>query len=143
GPKRWHSSSRALPPRRVLRRPHRRQQGRANRHRVPASLFLRPGPHVGFHDDAGFCQDCDARTATGTGTYPTAATATAPAAMARAWIRAGHERFAVAVAAQVPAGAACWRRAGDRTLPEVVGTAWPLCMTRRISKTRHEPISYR
>jgi hypothetical protein len=45
---------------------------------------------AGFYDDAGFCQDCDAPTATATGRCPRAATVTVPAAMARASTRTGR-----------------------------------------------------
>ena len=44
---------------------------------------------AGFYDDAGFCQDCDAPTATSIGRCPTLDTVTVPTATARAWTRIG------------------------------------------------------
>jgi len=46
---------------------------------------------AGFYDDAGFCQDCDAPTATSTGTCPSLGTVTAP----RPWQELGPALVAV------------------------------------------------
>ena len=112
-----------------LRRPHRRQPGRADRPGIPASPALRPGPHRRVLRRCRILQDCDAPYCYPHWHYPRAATVTAPSGSGSSARNSGS----------AVTSSACWRLASAGVLVRVIGRTRrlaSLCVWRARSSKR-------